>query len=214
MEQLGLEMTSKSIDFTPCHRKGHLPLDRVLRAISSLAFNTSREGAAPASLGNVCHAITTLTGKSFLPISNLNLPPFSLKPFTLVLSLQNPLQKYQAKGRCSGVPRFECNYTKQPWIIQYREMNFVPGIQQSSPKAQQLHQGKSSEARDGCSNVQERRDATSTALNHSRAGPQLSAPQAPVSWYKRELFCNFCDSTGPSTMDCRQHSQPVSSITV
>jgi len=60
---------------------------RVLRALSSLALNTAREGAATAALGNLCQGLTTLRGKNFFLISNPNLPSFSLKPSPLVLSL-------------------------------------------------------------------------------------------------------------------------------
>jgi len=58
---------------------------RLLRAPSSLALNTAREGASTASLGNLCQGLTTLMVKNFLLISNLNLPSFSLQPFPLVL---------------------------------------------------------------------------------------------------------------------------------
>jgi len=47
---------------------------RVLRAPSNLASNTAREGAATASLGNLCQCFTTLMVKNFFLISNLNLP--------------------------------------------------------------------------------------------------------------------------------------------
>jgi len=50
-------------------------------------LNTYREGAATASLGNLCQCFTTLTVKNFFLISNLNLPSFILQPFPLVLSL-------------------------------------------------------------------------------------------------------------------------------
>jgi len=60
---------------------------RVLRAPSNLALNTAREGAATASLGNLGQCFTTLMVKNFFPISNLNLPSFSLQPFPLVRSL-------------------------------------------------------------------------------------------------------------------------------
>jgi len=60
---------------------------RVLRAPSSLALNTAREGAAAASLGNLGQCLTTLMGKNFFLISNLNLPSFSLELFPLALSL-------------------------------------------------------------------------------------------------------------------------------
>jgi len=60
---------------------------RLLKALSNLALNTSREGAATASLGNLCQALTTFMVKNFFLVSNLNPPSFSLKPFLLVLSL-------------------------------------------------------------------------------------------------------------------------------
>ena len=60
---------------------------RLPRATSSLALNASRDGASTASLGNLFQCVTTLCEKSFLLISNLNLPCLSLKPFPLILSL-------------------------------------------------------------------------------------------------------------------------------
>jgi len=60
---------------------------RLLRAPSNLAFNTAREGASTAYLGNLCQYLTTLMVKNCFLISNLNLPSFSLQPFPLVLSL-------------------------------------------------------------------------------------------------------------------------------
>ena len=60
---------------------------RLLRAPSNLALNSSREGAATASLGSLCQCLTTLMVKNFFLISHLNLPSFSLEPFPLVLSV-------------------------------------------------------------------------------------------------------------------------------
>jgi len=54
-----------------------------LRAPSSLALSTAREGAATASLGNLFLCLTTLRVKNFFLISNLKLPSFSLKPLPL-----------------------------------------------------------------------------------------------------------------------------------
>ena len=59
---------------------------RLPRATSSLALNACRDGASTASLGNLFQCITSWV-KKFLPISDLNLPCLSLKPFPLVLSL-------------------------------------------------------------------------------------------------------------------------------
>jgi len=51
---------------------------RLPKAPSSLAFNTSREAAPTASLGNLCQCLTTLRVKSSFLISELNLLSFSL----------------------------------------------------------------------------------------------------------------------------------------
>jgi len=47
---------------------------RVLKALSNLALNPAREGAATASLGNLGQGLTTLVRKNFFLTSNLNLP--------------------------------------------------------------------------------------------------------------------------------------------
>ena len=54
---------------------------RLARATSSLALNAFRDGASTASFGQPVQCVTTLWGKNFLLISNLNLPCLSLKPF-------------------------------------------------------------------------------------------------------------------------------------
>jgi len=63
------------------------PSARLLKALSNLALNTSREGTSTTSLSNFCQGLTTLTVKNFFPVCNLNLPFFSLKPLALVLLL-------------------------------------------------------------------------------------------------------------------------------
>ena len=60
----------------------------LLKAPSNLGLNTTREGAATTSLGNLGQGLTALTVKTFFLTSNLNLPSLSLKPLPLVLSLQ------------------------------------------------------------------------------------------------------------------------------
>jgi len=92
---------------------------RVLRAPSSLALDTAREGAATASLGSLGQCFTTLMGKNFFLIPDLNLPSFSLQPFPLVLSLhtlvKSPspsfLQAPSVTGSCSKV-------TLEPSLLQ------------------------------------------------------------------------------------------------
>jgi len=60
---------------------------RVLQAPPNPALNTAREGTATASLGSLGQGLTSLTGKNFFLVPTLNLPSFSLKPSSLVLSL-------------------------------------------------------------------------------------------------------------------------------
>ena len=60
---------------------------RLPRALSSLALNTSRDGAPMAFLGRLCQCFTTLCVKNFFLTSNLDFSSFSSKLFTLVLSL-------------------------------------------------------------------------------------------------------------------------------
>ena len=55
-----------------CADQGHLQLDQVLRALSSLTLSVSGDRASTTSLGNLFQYLTTLIGKHFL-ISNLNL---------------------------------------------------------------------------------------------------------------------------------------------
>jgi len=50
-----------------------------------MALNAARDGASTTSLGNLFQCFTTLCVKNFFLISNLNLPCPSLKPFPLVL---------------------------------------------------------------------------------------------------------------------------------
>jgi len=61
---------------------------RLLTAPSNLAWNTAREGAATASLGNLFRCLITLRVKNFFLKSSVNLLSFSLKETPLVLSLQ------------------------------------------------------------------------------------------------------------------------------
>ncbi|KAM9522130.1 uncharacterized protein ACIB01_015955 [Guaruba guarouba] len=59
------------------------PASSLLQALSNLALNTARDGAATASLGTLCLCLSTLTGKNFCLRAHLNLPSGRLKPFPL-----------------------------------------------------------------------------------------------------------------------------------
>jgi len=73
---------------------------RLLRAPSSLALNTSREGASTASLGNLFQCFTTIMVKNFFLISSLNLPSFSLEPIEEVTG--KAAQHYEVVHTCAG----------------------------------------------------------------------------------------------------------------
>jgi len=64
---------------------------RLLKAPSSLALNTAREGAATASLGNLFQCLTALITKYFFLISDLNPPYFILKPLKFKALFQPPI---------------------------------------------------------------------------------------------------------------------------
>ena len=65
-------------------------LIRLFSAPSSLDLNVSRDRVMTTSLDNLFWCLTALTVEDFFLISNLNLPPLSLKPFLLVLSTSTP----------------------------------------------------------------------------------------------------------------------------
>jgi len=91
IEWVGLKGSFKDHLFQPLFRgQGHLSLDQVPQnpALSSLAWNTSRDGASTTSLGNRFWCLSTLIVKNFFLMPSVNLPSFSLKPLPLVLLLQ------------------------------------------------------------------------------------------------------------------------------
>lgn len=51
----------------PLPWQGHLPLTRLLKALSNLSWNTSRDAASATSLGTLWLCLTTLNSKEFFP---------------------------------------------------------------------------------------------------------------------------------------------------
>ena len=89
MEWFGLEGTLKNhLVQCLCRGQGHLSPIRLLKALSSLTLNTSKDWTSTTSPDNLFQCLTTLIIKNFFLMSRLNLPSFSLKPLPLVLSLQ------------------------------------------------------------------------------------------------------------------------------
>ena len=96
-------------------------LIRLLRVLSSLTLNISKDGTSTTTLGNMFQCLITLIAKNFFLISSLNLPSFSLKPLPLVLSetllrslyssfLQTPFRYWKAALRC-------------PWNFLFSKLN-------------------------------------------------------------------------------------------
>jgi len=96
---------------------------RLLKAPSSLALNTAREGAARASLGNLCQGLTTLRVKNFVLVSNLNscsspvslVVAFSLQHHTAHELLPSPIPLWFATLRKTQVSRVKPGDLK-PWL--------------------------------------------------------------------------------------------------
>jgi len=65
---------------------------RLLRALSNLTLNVSRDGALTTSLSNLFQCFTTFMVKNVFLVSSLSLPSFSLKALPLVLSYQTLLK--------------------------------------------------------------------------------------------------------------------------
>ena len=58
--------TLKRIWGQPCQVRDIFPWARLLQGPPSLAWDMARDGAATTSLGSLCQAITTLTGREFI----------------------------------------------------------------------------------------------------------------------------------------------------
>jgi len=72
---------------TPCYVQGHQPADQAAQSDIQPGLECLQGWGVHSLLGQPVQCVTTLWGKNFLLISNLNLPCLSFKPFPLVLSL-------------------------------------------------------------------------------------------------------------------------------
>lgn len=80
------------------HGQGHLPLDQVAQSPASLPW-TLPEMVRPHLPWAAFQCLTTIIGKKFFLISNLNLTSFSLKPLPLVLLLHLSYKSPLSTGR-------------------------------------------------------------------------------------------------------------------
>ncbi|KAK4829425.1 hypothetical protein QYF61_004300 [Mycteria americana] len=91
---LNLQQPENCIDIGDFQRpklivdRSFIAIIRLLSVLSNLTLNVSRDGASTTSLGNLCQCFTTLIITNVFLISSLNLPSFSIKPLSLVLSQQ------------------------------------------------------------------------------------------------------------------------------
>jgi len=90
----------------------------LLKAPSNLALDTAREGAATASLGNLCQCLTTLIVKNFFLISNLNL--LSVESHYPLSYCYTTLEKVPLKLSCSPLHVLKgcCKVSPQPSLLQ------------------------------------------------------------------------------------------------
>ena len=72
---------------TPCYVQGRHSPDQAAQSHIQPGLECLQGWGIHSLLGQPVQCITTLWEKSFLLISNLNLPSLSFKPFPLVLSL-------------------------------------------------------------------------------------------------------------------------------
>ena len=72
---------------TPCYVQGCQPAAQAAQSHLQPGLECLQGWGIHSLLGQPVQCVTTLWGKNFLLISNLNLPCLSLKPFPLVLSL-------------------------------------------------------------------------------------------------------------------------------
>ena len=72
---------------TPCYVQGRQPADQAAQSHIQPGLECLQGWGIHSLLGQPVQCVTTLCVKNFLLISNLNLPPLSLKPLPLVLSL-------------------------------------------------------------------------------------------------------------------------------
>jgi len=71
---------------TPCYVQGRQPADQAAQSHIQPGLESLQGWGIHNLLGQPVQCVTTLWGKNFLLISNLNLPCLILKPFSLVLS--------------------------------------------------------------------------------------------------------------------------------
>ena len=88
LEWLGLEGTLKIIKIQPpCHMQGCQPPDEAAQGPIQPDLEYLQRWGHPQPLCSLFHRLTILQVKNFFLTYNLNIPPFSLKPFLLVPSL-------------------------------------------------------------------------------------------------------------------------------
>jgi len=86
---------------TPCHVQGCQPADQAAQSHIQPGLECLQGWGIHSLLGQPVQCVTTLWGKNFLLISNLNLPCLSLKPFPLVLSLSTLTNSHSPSCLCA-----------------------------------------------------------------------------------------------------------------
>ncbi|KAJ7423610.1 hypothetical protein WISP_33135 [Willisornis vidua] len=115
---------------------------RVLQALSNLALDTPRDGAATASLPNLCQGLPTLTGKDSFSISHLSLPSGSGKPFPLSWRCQMAPGKEKVTFPVAGRGGWVAALRGDPQEIPFLEwICFIGAQRKCLPKDLPVHCG-------------------------------------------------------------------------
>lgn len=121
----GSKWTSKIISLQPPSiYRGTFHLTRLLQGLSNLLLNTSRSGTSTVCSGKLAQWLTTHRVKNFFQISNLILPFYSLKTFSLTVSL-HPLVKSAFPAFLEGLEVLEGSLSSlYPPLLQGEQSEF------------------------------------------------------------------------------------------
>lgn len=121
----GSKWTSKIISLQPPSiYRGTFHLTRLLQGLSNLLLNTSRSGTSTVCPGKLAQWLTTHRVKNFFQISNLILPFYSLKTFSLTVSL-HPLVKSAFPALLEGLEVLEGSLSSlYPPLLQGEQPQF------------------------------------------------------------------------------------------
>ena len=106
---------------TPCYVQGRQPAAQAAQSHIQPGLECLQGWGIHSLLGQPVQYVTTLWGKNFLLISNLNLPCLSLKPFPLVLSLCALVNNHSPS--CLYAPfKYWKAVVRSPWSLLFSKL--------------------------------------------------------------------------------------------